>query len=248
MRVLDLFSGIGGFSIGLERAGMKTVAFCEIDKFCQKVLRKHWPDVPIYDDVRTLDYDGAVDVICGGFPCQDVSVAGKRAGITGKRSGLWKYILRAICMVRPKYAIMENVDALRKRGLSEVVGGMAEVGYDTEWHSIPASRVGALHKRERLWIVGYPNGSNAGNAVTLQLYNTKEWQTEEGVEDWQDLLDELGAGDVAQRADTYAGAWGVLDAIPDRVDRLRALGNAVVPQIPEIIGRAIVADLPRSQE
>src|ERR1700753_2144421 len=111
MRVLDLFSGIGGFSLGLERAGHQTVAFCEIDPFCRKVLKKHWPDVPIHEDITMLDgkqYAGRVDIICGGFPCQDLSAAGKRTGIEGKRSGLWSHYARIISEIRPKYVIVEN--------------------------------------------------------------------------------------------------------------------------------------------
>ena len=164
MRVLDLFSGIGGFSLGLERAGMTTVAFCEIDPYCRAVLRKHWPDVPCYDDIRTLNRerlaaDGiAVDVICGGFPCQDISCAGAGAGIDGERSGLWREYSRLIGELRPRYAIVENVAALLGRGLDVVLGDLAALGLDAEWHCIPASAVGAPHRRDRIWIVAYPRG------------------------------------------------------------------------------------------
>jgi DNA (cytosine-5)-methyltransferase 1 len=121
LRVLDLFSGIGGFSLGLERTGgFETVAFCEIDPFCQKVLKKHWPNVPIYNDVRTLDYDGPVDVITGGFPCQDLSAAGNKAGIQGERSGLYQYMLSLVGKYKPQWVIFENVSAL----LSGEGGGM----------------------------------------------------------------------------------------------------------------------------
>jgi DNA (cytosine-5)-methyltransferase 1 len=131
LRVLDLFSGIGGFSIGLERAGMTTVAFCEIDKKAQLVLKKHWPDVPVFEDVSTLTKDLldergiAVDVICGGFPCQDISYAGAGAGIEGKRSGLWSEYARIIGELRPQYVIVENVSALLSRGLDRVLGDLA---------------------------------------------------------------------------------------------------------------------------
>ena len=138
LRVLDLFSGIGGFSLGLERAGMQTVAFCEIDKVAQQVLRKHWPNVPIFDDVKTLKGDqlGTIDVICGGFPCQDLSFAGKGAGLTGARSGLWWEFHRLIKEIQPSWVIIENVAALRSRGLDKVLGSLAEIGYDAEWHCI----------------------------------------------------------------------------------------------------------------
>ena len=138
MRVLDLFSGIGGFSLGLERAGMTTVAFCEVDPFCRAVLRKHWPEVPVYDDVQTLSAtrlvaDGiGVDVICGGFPCQDISIAGKGAGLAGKRSGLWYEFHRLIHEIKPHYAIIENVSALRSKGLDDVLRSLTEIGYDAE--------------------------------------------------------------------------------------------------------------------
>lgn len=165
MNVLDLFSGIGGFSLGLERCGMKTVAFCEIDKKARRVLKKHWPDVPIYKDVKELTYeqlkkDGIpqIDIIAGGFPCQDISLAGKGAGITGTRSGLWIEFARLIGEIQPRYAIVENVSALLGRGLSRILGDLTSLGYDAEWHCIPASVVGAPHQRDRIWIIAYTKG------------------------------------------------------------------------------------------
>src|SRR5690349_3739642 len=167
LKVLDLFSGIGGFSLGLERTGgFETVAFCEIDPFCRKVLAKHWPKVRQYEDVRsltadTLRRDGiAVDVICGGFPCQDISVAGKGAGIEGERSGLWSEYARLIGELRPRYAIVENVAALLGRGLDKVLGDLAALGFDAEWHCIPASAIGAPHRRDRFWLIAYPRGEH----------------------------------------------------------------------------------------
>jgi DNA (cytosine-5)-methyltransferase 1 len=165
LRVLDLFSGIGGFSLGLERTGgFKTVAFCEIEPFPRRVLAKHWPKVPCYHDVRQLTADRlsadgiAVDVICGGFPCQDISLAGAGAGLAGERSGLWSEFARLIGELRPRFAIVENVSALLSRGLGDVLGDLAEIGgYEVEWHCIPASAVGAPHRRDRMWIVAYSN-------------------------------------------------------------------------------------------
>jgi DNA (cytosine-5)-methyltransferase 1 len=162
MKVLDLFSGIGGFSLGLERAGMTTVAFCEIEPYCQRVLAKHWPGVPIYDDIReltadTLRRDGiAVDVICGGWPCQDISVAGKREGIDGSRSGLWSEIRRLICDLRPKFAVMENSANLLNCGFERVLGELAAIGYDAEWHCLRASSVGAPFEGDRIYILATP--------------------------------------------------------------------------------------------
>ena len=155
LKVLDLFSGIGGFSLGLERTGgFQTVAFCEIEEFPRRVLTKQWPGVPIYDDVRTLSAerlaaDGiAVDAICGGFPCQDISAAGEKAGIDGERSGLWREFARLIGELRPRVVLVENVADLL-RGPEEwpgawfgrVLGDLAEIGYDAEWHCIPAASV-----------------------------------------------------------------------------------------------------------
>ena len=167
LKLLDLFSGIGGFSLGLERTGgFETVAFCEIDKFCQKVLRKHWPNVRQYTDIKTLTAvqltaDGiTVDAICGGFPCQDISLAGGGAGMgEGTRSGLWSEYARLIGELRPRYVIVENVSALLGRGLDRVLGDLAQIGYDAEWHCIPASAVGAPHRRDRIWIVATPRAA-----------------------------------------------------------------------------------------
>ncbi len=230
MNVLDLFSGIGGFSLGLERAGMRTVAFCEIDPYCRAVLRKHWPTVVQFTDVRLLSRDvldvfgiPRVDVVCGGFPCQDISFAGKGAGLDGERSGLWREYHRIINEVRPRYAIIENVAALRSRGLDAVLGSLAAIGYDAEWHCIPASAVGAPHRRDRIWIVAanthgarLPVGCQSQLLAQLPTIKRSDWRLTEPP---------------VCRAD---------DGVPDRVDRIRALGNAVVPQIPEIIGRALM--------
>lgn len=161
LNVLDIFSGIGGFSIGLEAIGMQTVAFCEINPFCQKILKKHWPSVPIFSDITTINKEDLkallpIDIIAGGFPCQDISVAGKQQGIEAKRSGLWKEFARLIDEIRPKYAIIENVANLRSKGLIAVLQDLWEIGYDAEWHCIPASAFGAPHRRDRIWIIAHP--------------------------------------------------------------------------------------------
>lgn len=160
MNVLDLFSGIGGFSLGLERAGMKTVAFCEQDKRCWPILNRHWPEVPVFDDVSTLTNEvlhsagiGSIDVVCGGFPCQDISAAWDGPGLAGKRSGLWFEYARIIGELKPRYAIIENVSNLRKRGLDVVLHDLACMGFDADWAIIPAASVGAPHQRDRLWII-----------------------------------------------------------------------------------------------
>ena len=228
MNVLDLFSGIGGFSLGLERAGMRTTAFCEIEPYCREVLRKHWPDVPIFEDVRKLhaeDLPESVDLVCGGFPCQDISTAGKQAGITGERSGLWREFARLIGECEPDYAIIENVANLRSKGLVTVLQDLWSLGYDAEWHVIPACAVGAPHKRERIWIIAYRNSlrmEGTGAKLEAAGFDKCPWR------DWP------GTQPRAMRMD---------DGVPAEIHRSRiaACGNAVVPQIPELIGRAIMA-------
>jgi len=289
MNILDLFSGIGGFSLGLERAGMKTVAFCEVDKKCQQVLKKHWPGVPIFDDVSTLkgeDIEETVDVICGGFPCQDISLAGKGAGLEGKRSGLWSEFKRLIEEIKPKYAIIENVSALRGRGLDQVLREISEIGYDAEWHCITAASVGAPHRRDRIWILAYPHNkrlegrewndqrerrevlsseqqdrneirsevgridrvSTQENVSNTNLPRLERWLSD-GIassQGWEESSDGCTTERSVRRRRGRNGEWTsepsvgrVVDGFPGRVDRLKQLGNAVVPQIPELIGRAI---------
>jgi DNA (cytosine-5)-methyltransferase 1 len=266
LRLLDLFSGIGGFSLGLERSGgFETVAFCEIEDFPRRVLAKHWPKVPCYHDIRELTADRlaadgiAVDAICGGFPCQDISNAGKQAGIEGERSGLWSEYARLIGELRPRVVFVENVSALLGRGLDRVLGDLAALGYDAWWDCIPASAVGAPHQRDRLWLVAYAKGKCrwAGPSKTGQIGN---WhQPSNRCSDVADAISERGRSrdylrqdaihadprSEAVRAGSYSEWWStepgfcrVAHGIPDRAHRLKALGNAVVPQIPELLGRA----------
>jgi len=167
MKVLSLFSGIGGLDLGFEWAGFETVCFCEIEEFPRKVLHKHWPNVPIIEDVRNVTKEsvpGRIDCIIGGFPCQDISYAGKGAGIDydlseqeGTRSGLWWEYWRTIRELRPRYVVAENVSALTNRGLDIVLGSLAQIGYDAEWQIVSAASVGAPHIRERIFIVAYPS-------------------------------------------------------------------------------------------
>jgi len=274
LRALDLFSGIGGFSLGLERTGgFKTVAFCEIEDYPRRVLRKHWPEVPCYEDVRTLTADQlaadgiAVDVICGGFPCQDISLAGKGAGLAGERSGLWSEYARLIGELRPRYVIVENVAALLGRGFSTVLGDLAALRYDAEWHCIPASAVGAEHDRDRVWIIAYPDevrelqpqGSEqdqrrrAGNRFKApppdadQTRHARRMQTGKNhphvarFQPWlRSAIDD--AHPVSREHwDHKPVLGGRVHGIPNRLDRVGALGNAVYPLIPEMIGRAILA-------
>ncbi len=163
LKLIDTFSGIGGFSLAAEQivGGFETVAFVECEPYCQKILKKHWPTVPIYDDIRTYKPETySADVICGGFPCQDISVAGRGEGITEEtRSGLFHELLRVICLVRPRFVVLENVSAILNNGLDIVLGELYKAGYDAEWACFPASMVGACHQRDRWWLVGYPSNS-----------------------------------------------------------------------------------------
>ena len=350
LKLLDLFSGIGGFSLGLERSGgFETVAFCEIDAFCRRVLAQHWPGVPCYDDVRSLTADAlsrdgiTVDAVCGGFPCQDISLAGKGGGLDGQRSGLWREYARLIRELRPRFVLVENVAALLGRGMGVVLGQLSELGYDAVWRRIAAADVGAPHLRQRIWIVAYARGlehEGLGDAIwraiaaelaraAADAFGDELW-IEPGRLGWPgwtgspELADDGRAGAVADadcdfaleprrdlgevgrrlidggatladaglarlspseraelcrarrrdegraiaecdRRPAQPGLGRVADGLSDRLDahpgwrvepqglprvargvaervgRLKGLGNAVVPQIPEMIGRAIAA-------
>jgi len=166
LTVLDLFSGIGGFTVGLEQTGgFKTLAFCEIDKKCQRVLNKHWPTVPVYDDIRALpaaELTG-VDVLTGGFPCQDISIGSiTKEGLDGERSGLWDYYRKCIADLRPRFAIVENVFALRGRGLDRILGELAQLGYDATWTELDSQYFGVPQRRRRIYIVAARDGIPAG--------------------------------------------------------------------------------------
>jgi DNA (cytosine-5)-methyltransferase 1 len=250
LRLLDTFSGIGGFSYAAERivGGFETVAFVEREPYCQQILGKHWPNVPIYDDITTFNPEPySADVVCGGFPCQDISTAGKQAGIKqGTRSGLFYELIRVIRLVQPRYVVLENVSAILANGLDTVLGELAEAGFDAEWACIPASAVGACHQRDRWWLVAYadhgnkqatkpingfkgqtaaPNGcgEDAANPSSPRL--ERRWPSGSTAHrlspDWRSYLSQP----VLCRGD---------DGLSGRVDRLKALGNAVVPQVAAI--------------
>jgi len=243
LRVLDLFSGIGGFSLGLERTGgFETVAFCEIEPFCRCVLEKHWPGVRQYDDVRSLtarslSVDGiAVDVICGGFPCQDISYAGPGAGLSGERSGLWFEYARLIGELAPQYVIVENVAALLGRGMDAVLGTLSDLGYDAEWGRVSACSVGLPHMRRRMFIVAYPNGQHGRQGIWDSLARSY------GQVQSLDSLESARARSRARLANPsalYRGAYG----LPFGMERNHAIGNAVAPDVIEPIGHAILASI-----
>lgn len=298
--MLDLFSGIGGFSLGLERAGMKTVAFCEIDTFCQKVLKKHWPDVPIHDDITKLDgkeYAGSIDVICGGFPCQPFSVAGKQRGKDDNRY-LWPEMLRIVSEAKPTWFIGENVPGIINLALEQVCTDLEAQGYEVQTLIIPACAVNAPHKRSRTWIIAHTNRENESNmplnvaerlasnaqysgwnataqqgsdgeticgikkgkestseSERIYISASMAYSNSEGLQGWdvtgsytkknpriksRSQSKRNSPEDRSKQWDVESSVGRVVNGVPGRVDRLRALGNAVVPQIPEILGRYIM--------
>jgi DNA (cytosine-5)-methyltransferase 1 len=232
----SLFSGIGGFDLGFERAGFEIRWQVEIDRFCWRVLEKHWPNAQRSQDVRRVhaetncppdngwecdDCLAPVDVICGGFPCQDISPAGSRVGIDGARSGLWREFARIIGELRPRYVVVENSADLLLRGMGRVCGDLAALGYDAEWDVVSACALGAPHTRERVFVVAYPSGERPGQLWRL-------WSEEERA---------------AQRHLYWPthepGYQRMVDGLPDRAHRVTALGNAIVPAIAQWIAERI---------
>ena len=252
LTVLDLFSGIGGFSLGLERAGFETVAFCEINTYRRAVLAQHWPEVPCYDDVRALtagqmaaDGVGHIDLISAGFPCQGISIAGKGAGLADGRSGLWSEIVRLAGELRPGLLVLENTSALLSGGRGEwcgrVLGDLAALGYDAEWHGIPAYYLGSPQPRDRVWIVAHavqswgsgwrPNWAGGWTARAGQA-GPHGWRSDAQADDqlWPEpAMDRVAHG------------------LPGQVDRINALGDTILPQIAEFIGASILAAPPLPQ-
>jgi DNA (cytosine-5)-methyltransferase 1 len=263
LRMIDAFSGIGGFSLAARwLGGIETVQFVEREPYCQRILRKHWPDVPIHDDICTFNPEpGTADIVCAGFPCQDISTAGKQAGIKGgTRSGLFYELMRVVRLVGPRYIVLENVAAITSNGLDVVLGTLAEAGFDAEWACIPAADVDACHRRDRWWCVAYAphmfsdggpaghgwepagralpefgDGGGEGDAPhphhprlegrlsSVMRQRAQQWPAGPGDShrlnpDWRSYLSEP----VLRRGD---------DGLSGRVDRLKALGNAVVPQV-----------------
>ena len=234
--VLDLFSGIGGLSLGLHWAGMRTIAFCEQDGFCRQALARHWPGVPAYPDIRTLSaarlrQDGVQHpvLLCGGFPCQDASLAGRGAGIQGARTGLWSHMARLVAECRPRWVVAENVPGLRSRGADRVLADLEALGYACWPLVVGAVHAGAPHLRRRMWLVAEALPAHAARAglevrqqgpvpppPCLPVERRGRWPAEPRV------------GRVA-------------DGVPRRVDRIRALGNAAIPANAAMLGRAIRA-------
>jgi DNA (cytosine-5)-methyltransferase 1 len=295
MRVGSLFSGIGGLDLGLERAGMEVVWQVEVDEWCRGVLAKHWPNVPQYGDIRELvgDEVEAVDLICGGFPCQPASSVGKRRGTADER-WLWPEMARLIRVLRPRLVLMENVPGLFHRGFADVLADLAESGYDAEWDCLPAAAFGAPHLRDRIFIIGtqHPRtladtsggrrspddvqaGRDAAGSSGAALAHATSARRDRGQGEEQFIQRPPSLSPRSSRCSEVAYATGsrptysceseargqlarwhaparfgwwdaepdvgrVAHGVPARVDRLRGLGNAVVPQVAEWIGRQIM--------
>lgn len=235
---------------------METIAFCEKEEFPRKVLQKNWPTVPIASDIRTLEYfkegkepddwllidgsipgeiyRGTVEIICGGFPCQDISAKGQQKGISGERTGLYREMFRVIGECMPRFAIFENVTGLLSgesgRWFAQFLFDLAAIGYDAEWHCIPAARIGAPQLRQRVWIIAYPKCFRLeGGSIGREIRWPNTFIGTEKLVDYEN-------GKATPKPEFYRD----IDGIPDKPHRNKALGNAVVPQIPEIIARAII--------
>ena len=274
MKVLDLFSGIGGFSLGLERAGMSTVAMCEKDPYCRKILAKHWPDLTIHEDIRNLDgkrYAESIDLVCGGFPCQPFSVAGKRKGTNDDRH-LWPEMLRVIKESRPRWVIGENVFGFVNMALDDVQADLEREHYEVRKFVLPAVAVDAKHRRDRIILIAYSNSPavwdrterqeigrdhlQAGrqtitpNDGTAQSLANTQSERVQGL--WSGREQEPHAHErqelpmcESQRPrptywETEPCVGRVADGVPNRVDRIRGLGNAVVPQLIQAIGELVI--------
>jgi DNA (cytosine-5)-methyltransferase 1 len=288
VKVGSLFSGIGGLDLGLERAGMTVIWQSEIDPYASRVLAKHWPDVPNLGDITKIDWSTVErpDLICGGYPCQPFSLAGVRRG-EGDPRHLWPHFADALRHLRPRYALLENVPGHLSLGFGRVLGDLAELGYDTEWDSIPAAAVGAPHLRYRIFVVAYPasepdrpqlqpprgrrRGSVRsgpteimvpdadGDGVRLQpvaIAGSGGAPVAPGDGETRTMADtddsrcsrRTGVIGPGRRGQPENGSqWAVepdvgrvAHGVPSRVDRLRCLGNAVVPQVAEWIGQRIM--------
>lgn len=247
LNVLSLFAGIGGLELGLERAGMTTVGQVELDPYCQRVLARHWPEVPRHDDVLTActwwsaQARPTVHVVCGGFPCQPFSLAGKQLGTNDER-WMWPAFRDVVREVRPDYVLVENVSALVRDGLAfgTVLADLHALGFDAEWSTLRASDFGAPHNRERVYLLAHPasvdgvarRGLGAGRVGEAPIAARG--------------LSGLDAHSRRRQADQWLEreprVGRLAHGIPDQSQRLKAAGNAVVPAVSEHIGRLIVAD------
>ena len=288
LRHLDLFSGLGGFSLGLEATGgFETVAFCDIEKFPLKVLKKHWPNVKQYKDIKELTYEqikedtlAPIDIITGGYPCQPFSIAGSQLGEKDKRH-LWPDMFRIVKECKPTWVIGENVSGHIKLGLDTVLQDLESEGYSTRAFSISASSIGANHQRERVWVIGHADVEDTRQHVRgiESSWDTESLRPRTSEEtEWTTNPDQIngsgqGASSMGETTNTHRkrlqGLWPelqlredekerssswerwwqfepdvgrVANGVPQRVDRLKGLGNSLVPAIPYMIGHSILEE------
>jgi DNA (cytosine-5)-methyltransferase 1 len=237
MKFISLFAGIGGFDLGLERAGMQCIGQVEYNPFCQRVLKKHWPHVKLVGDIHdvTADSFGAAELICGGFPCQPFSVAGNRKGAEDDRF-LWPEMLRVIQAYRPTWIVGENVTGIINMELDNVLSQLESNGYTVQTFIIPACAVDAKHRRDRVWIVAYSQCvGQSGSGTDVRSYNTTQDSKREA-----DRLDDIGQV-WPDEAEWFAqsGMGRISNGVPNRTHRLKGLGNAIVPQVAMEIMRNI---------
>ncbi len=260
LTVGSLFSGIGGLDLGLERAGMNVIWQSEINEYASRVLKKHWPEVPNHGDIKKINWRNIVrpDVICGGYPCQPFSTAGKQQGANDPRH-LWPWVRQAISKLRPRYAILENVRGHLSVGGVAVIGDLAAIGYNCEWRVISAASLGAPHRRERIVIVAYPNTErNERIERHIHIADTARCCTDVTTSQTA-ATDKPGISQHAlvfgnnSNATTQGGKHWIsepdvgrmVDGFPNRMDRLNGLGNAVVPKMAETVGKLVVAHAQR---
>ena len=267
--MLDIFSGIGGFSVAGEHAGFRTVAFAETDPYASAILRRHWPDIPNIGDVRNITRDSiaeSIDVVAGGFPCQPASLSGQRRGTHDAR-WLWPECVRILAEFKPPFAVFENVRGMLSvndgQAFHTILQDLASLRYDALWNCIPAAAVGAPHERDRLWILAHADDSTrtaqrgeyeitapagaGGKFVARRSNEHAQWQ--ESVCGSRQVADD-DAASTTIGSDCAASQWQaeprvrrVADGVPNRVDRLRCLGNAIVPQVAELLLRGIYRQL-----
>jgi DNA (cytosine-5)-methyltransferase 1 len=241
MTLGSLFSGIGGFELGFERTGRFECRWqVENDPYATRVLEKHWPRVARYGDITDVGGHNLerVDCITAGFPCQDISQAGKQAGIRGTRSGLFFEAIRVFHELQPTAIVLENVANLLRVGIGDVLGSLAEIGFNVEWHCIPAAAVGAPHYRDRIFLFGF----NANTYCKGLAFGKRIGQdAEQARASFKRICGERFGRERVWSPEPVLRR--VVDGIPDRVDRVRCLGNAVVPQVAEAVAEALLVKM-----
>jgi DNA (cytosine-5)-methyltransferase 1 len=237
MNHLDLFSGIGGFSLAAQWAGIETIQFVEKDLFCQKVLKKHWPNIPCHDDIKTFNFHEKVEVLTGGFPCQPFSIAGKKRGLTDDRY-MWNEMLRIIRQCHPNWIIAENVTGIVAMELDNILADLEREGYESQSFIIPACAANAPHRRDRLWIIANAMRKRCDNGLyyweSRYLQKNKEWDMAALQSEWQKFIPEswkiMSVSNWLKNNANFKRTNDGLSLRMDR-DRIKSLGNAIVPQI-----------------